>query len=580
MDRPVGDISPILDPDQRAEGELESAHAGLRAKSLAVMFAVGTALLAVSLFTMTPEDSDRTLTAAIAGVAMTLMLTLGGKRIPYWSLQLFLACGTVLIEWAIYGAGEDATTYTIFYFWIAIYAFQFFTPWQAAGQVGFVFLSYGIILGLFDDPASPDVLRWVLTTTALVVAGAMIGLLKERNAKLVADVSEAARSDALTGLLNRRGFDERFLVELARARRNGERLSLLVGDLDRFKNLNDSYGHQEGDRVLRCVGEAIADAARESDACARIGGEEFAILLPDTDEQGAYLAAERLRGQVQVACASLPGELTISVGVATFPQHGREGDSLMRAADQAVYMAKQLGRDRTVLFDPETASALDDVARRKRPDHERQLATALRLAEALDIRDAGTAAHSQTVARYAEATARALGLPPERCERIRYAGIVHDVGKIGVDDAILLKPGALTPQEEVEMRKHTEIGARILAGSELSDISSWVVAHHERPDGTGYPLGLAHEEIPLEAMILGVADAYEAMTNDRPFRAAMAPVAAQNELIRGVGRQFDSHVVHAFLSVVAPDEWSQGPVDRRSGVSVGGRDSEPASAAP
>ena len=288
--------------------------------------------------------------------------------------------------------------------------------------------------------------------------------------------------------------------------------------------------------MLRCVGQTIAETARESDACARIGGEEFAILLPDTDEQGAYLAAERLRDHIQRACSDLPGELTISVGVATFPQHGREGDGLMRAADQAVYMAKQLGRDRTVLFDPETASALADVARRKRPDHERQLATALRLAEALDIRDAGTAAHSQTVARYAEGTARALGLSPERCERVRYAGIVHDVGKIGVDDAILCKPRALDPGEEAEMRKHPQIGARILAGSDLSDISSWVVAHHERPDGTGYPLGLRHDEIPIEALILGVADAYEAMTNDRPFRSAMAPVAAQNELIRGVGQ--------------------------------------------
>jgi diguanylate cyclase (GGDEF)-like protein len=505
-------------------------------------------------------ERGRTLTATIAGAVMTILLAAGGRRIPVWALQLFLALGTVLIEWVIYGSGENTSTYTIFYFWIAIYAFQFFNTWQAAGQIAFVFLSYGVILGLFDDPTSPSGLRWALTTAALVVAGAMIGLLKSSNAKLVAEVTAAARQDALTGLLNRRGFDERFVVEVARARRQGERMSLLIGDLDRFKELNDVYGHQEGDIVLKVVGRAISEAQRESDACARIGGEEFAILLPATDEQGAYLAAERLRARIAEACKSLPNSPTISMGVATFPQHGREGDFLMRAADQAVYMAKQLGRDRTVLFDPETASALAAIHRKKRPDHERQLATALRLAEALDIRDAGTAAHSQTVARYAAGTAQALGLSPERCERVRYAGIVHDVGKIGVDDAILCKPGALTPAEEAEMRKHCEVGARILAGSELSDISSWVVAHHERPDGTGYPLGLSQEEIPMEALILGVCDAYEAMTNDRPFRAAMAPVAAQNELIRGVGRQFDAAVVHAFLSVVAPDEWSQGPV--------------------
>jgi diguanylate cyclase (GGDEF)-like protein len=555
------DSAPTRQIDDPSEQDaLDAIHAKLRAKSLAWMFAVGTGLLVVSLFTLDPADPSRTTTAAAGGAVMTVLLALGGQRIPTWALQLFLACGTVLIEWVIYGTGEMASTYTVFYFWIAIYAFQFFTTLQAVGQVAFVFLSYGIILGLFDDPTSAGGLRWALTTTALVVAGAMIGVLKDSNARLVAEVTEAARSDALTGLLNRRGFDERFAVELARARRHGERLSLLIGDLDRFKELNDVYGHQQGDEVLAVVGATIAQTARESDASARIGGEEFAVLLPDTDEQGAYLAAERLRAAVQKACSGLPNALTISVGVATFPQHGREGDSLMRAADAAVYMAKQLGRDRTVLFDPETASALAAIQRKKRPDHERQLATALRLAEALDIRDAGTAAHSQTVARYAEGTARALGLSPERCERVRYAGIVHDVGKIGVDDAILCKPGALTPEEEADMRKHPQIGARILAGSELSDIASWVLAHHERPDGHGYPLGLARDEIPLEAQILAVADAYEAMTNERPYRPAMSAVTAQNELIRGVGRQFEAGVVHAFLSVAAPDEWSQGPV--------------------
>jgi diguanylate cyclase (GGDEF)-like protein len=563
MDRAPERVNASIDEDALA-AELNNVHADLRAKSLALMFGVGGALLVVSLFTLDPAEPGRTVTAAIAGAVLTAVLAIGGKRVPYWALQLFLACGTVLIEWVIYGTGENASTYTVFYFWIAIYAFQFFTPAQAAGQVAFVFLSYGIILGLFSDPTSPSGLRWALTTTALVVAGAMIGLLKERNARLVAEVTEAARSDTLTRLLNRRGFDERFGVELARSKRQGERLSLLVGDLDRFKELNDVWGHQEGDNVLRAVGETIVQNQRESDASARIGGEEFAILLPDTDEQGAYLVAERLRARVAKACADLPGALTISVGVATFPQHGREGDSLMRAADQAVYMAKQLGRDRTVMFDPETASALTAIHRQKRPDHERQLSTALRLAEALDIRDAGTAAHSQTVARYAEATARALGLSPERCERVRYAGMVHDVGKIGVPDAILCKPGALTPEEEGEMRKHPEIGARILAGADLSDISAWVVAHHERPDGSGYPLGLKRDEIPLEAQILAVGDAYEAMTNDRVYRSALQPVTAQNELIRGVGRQFDAAVVHAFLSVVAPEEWSQGPVSERA----------------
>ena len=250
------------------------------------------------------------------------------------------------------------------------------------------------------------------------------------------------------------------------------------------------------------------------------------------------------------ACSTLPGGLTISLGIATFPQHGHEGDSLVRAADQALYMAKRLGRDRVVVYNAATAPTISAAIREGNRDHEDHLSTALRLAEVLDLRDSGTASHSQTVGRYAELIASELGFPAEAAERIRYAGIVHDVGKVGIPDSILCKPGALTEEEETEMRKHPEIGARILAGSNLGDISTWVIAHHERSDGTGYPLGLTADEIPLEAHILAVADAYEAMTNDRVYRAAMSQRDAQAELVRGVGTQFHEDVVNALLAAL------------------------------
>jgi putative nucleotidyltransferase with HDIG domain len=299
------------------------------------------------------------------------------------------------------------------------------------------------------------------------------------------------------------------------------------------------------------VGRCLSDGKRVSDEVARIGGEEFAAILPDTDEHGAYLFADRLRARVAEACSILPGGLTISLGIATFPQHGHEGDSLVRAADQALYMAKRLGRDRAVVYNAATAPTISAAIRDGNRDHEDHLSTALRLAEVLDLRDSGTASHSQTVGRYAEMIARELGFSPEASERVRYAGIVHDVGKVGIPDSILCKPGSLTEQEESEMRKHPEIGARILAGSNLGDISAWVIAHHERSDGTGYPLGLVADEIPLEAHILAVADAYEAMTNDRVYRAAMSDADAQAELVRGIGTQFDEDVVHALLGALA-----------------------------
>jgi len=155
------------------------------------------------------------------------------------------------------------------------------------------------------------------------------------------------------------------------------------------------------------------------------------------------------------------------------------------------------------------------------------------------------------VGHLAEALGQELGLPPDRCERLRYAGTVHDIGKIGVADSILRKPGVLTVDEMTEMRKHPEVGARILAGADLEDISAWVLAHHERPDGAGYPFGLAGDQIPLEGRILAVADAYEAMTNGRVYQPAVAPEDARNELARCSGTQFDERVVEAFLRMPA-----------------------------
>ena len=174
------------------------------------------------------------------------------------------------------------------------------------------------------------------------------------------------------------------------------------------------------------------------------------------------------------------------------------------------------------------------------------------LAETLDLRDVGTARHSQTVGRYAECIARELGLADDRVERIRAAGVLHDIGKLGVADAVLKKPGPLTDEEWVEMRRHPELGARILDHANLRDISGWVRAHHERIDGLGYPRGSAGDAIPLEARILAVADAYEAMTADRAYRAAMSHGEAQAELRAGSGTQFDPQVVEAFLAVLAP----------------------------
>ena len=272
------------------------------------------------------------------------------------------------------------------------------------------------------------------------------------------------------------------------------------------------------------------------------------MLLPDTDEGGAFLVAERLRRAIHRQFGDSPLGLTISFGVASHPEHGEDGVGLLASALGAVAGAKQLGGDRSVIHSPEVARLLDGRAPGGHGDL--QLATVVALAEALDIRDTGTAKHCHTVARYAELMSRELGLEPERVERVRLAGVLHDVGKVGVSDHVLSKPGPLDAAEWRELRTHPEIAARLLSRGEFDDLRSWILAHHERPDGGGYPYGLSGAAIPLEARILAVADAYEAMTADRVYRPALGQAAAREELEAGAGSQFDGVVVEALLTAL------------------------------
>ena len=246
--------------------------------------------------------------------------------------------------------------------------------------------------------------------------------------------------------------------------------------------------------------------------------------------------------------------MTASVGVATFPAHADTTAELVAHADQALHAAKALGRDRAVIYTPEVTATVGAVAGRRNIESQAQLATVLSLAEALDQRDSGTAKHSQTVGMLCEMMARELGLEDERVQRVRLAGILHDIGKIGVPDSILRKPGPLTDEERTQMQRHPELGARILSSGDLDDVRAWILAHHERPDGTGYPKGLSESEIPLEASILAVADAYEAMTSDRVYRASIGGQAARQQLIENSGTQFNTKVAEALLRAIAKRE--------------------------
>ncbi len=487
--------------------------------------------------------------AVVAG----MLLYAGARRAPGWLVRVFPVLSVVATTLAIYFSNDATSAYSLFYLWPAVYSYYFFTRLEASVTAAFAALNYAaviIVLGGFGtNPATAHHL--VLTIGTLVVVGGSLVALRERVTALIGQIAEAARTDPLTGLRSRRGLREDLEGELERARPGERSVTLLVADLDHFRRVNESFGQQVGDRVLRRVAALIGEMKRSLDTSARTGGEEFSLLMPELDKHAAYMVAERLRSRIRTAFSDDRASLTVSIGIAGYPEDGGAADEILRMADEALYAAKTLGRDRAVLYRRDVTSIIGDAGESRRGVRSQaHLATMLSLAEALDLRDSGTARHSQMVGRLSELVGRELGLPKEGVERVRLAGILHDIGKIGIPDAILRKPGPLTDAEWVQIRRHPEVGARLLGAGELEDIRSWVLAHHERPDGTGYPSGLEGDEIPIEAAILAVGDAFEAMTADRVYRPGMGEAAARRELRDWTGTQFDRRIVAALESVL------------------------------
>jgi diguanylate cyclase (GGDEF)-like protein/putative nucleotidyltransferase with HDIG domain len=512
----------------------------------------GTAATFAVIWLLVPHspNANETAIALIASVGYLFgAIGLAGslRPLPHWVFHGLFAAATVLVSAAIYFNHTPSSVFAFYYVWIAVYVFYFFRFAEACAHMLLAATCYGIALVALADDAAP-IARWLITVGTLVSVGCLISMLKQHLGKLISSLAESARRDPLTGLLNRRGLQEAFNLEVERASRRAERICLLLSDLDNFKTINDRVGHQAGDEALIRVGQLVERTVRRIDSVARIGGEELAIVAPDTDTDEALVLADRIRDAVASSFKGDPVPITMSVGIARHG-HGQDLDGLLRMADQALYAAKDGGRNRSVVYDRDAVALLVRSTSRTATSSG-QLAPVQALAESLDFRDGGTLRHSKMVARYAQLIARELGLSQKSLEHLLLAAILHDVGKIGVPDSILRKPGPLSNEEWTEMRKHPAIGAQILEAAGLDRERDIVMAHHERLDGHGYPRGLAGDAIPLEAKILAVADAYETMTADRPYRPALADDLARRQLVDCSGAQFDVRVVEAFMAVL------------------------------
>lgn len=368
------------------------------------------------------------------------------------------------------------------------------------------------------------------------------------NTQLYARAEQKSRIDELTGLFNRRHFEERLKEEVARHSRYGDPFSIFMLDLDNFKTYNDVYGHPAGDNLLGQLGEIIKSSVRDADQAFRYGGDEFVFILPQTARDDAYVVAERVRGQIADEMEKKSITVTCSIGLATYPADGVIAGELVNGADTALYYAKWTGGNR-IYFSSKAASEPLDGGRiyGKRNG----LSAVYALVSVVEARDPYVYGHSRRVNTYAVALAEVLGLSPDEVSRVSTAALLHDIGKIGIPDEVLNKKAKLSRENWETIKAHPRLGTNIVSNiPQLVGCADSILHHHERWDGAGYPEGLKGEQIPLESRILAIADSFEAMSSARPYRPALSREDVLEELRKGAGSQFDPNLVEVFIGII------------------------------
>jgi diguanylate cyclase (GGDEF)-like protein/putative nucleotidyltransferase with HDIG domain len=428
----------------------------------------------------------------------------------------------------------------------------------------------------------------LLRTLADLFAGALHNALSFQKAQ------EQAITDGLTGVKTHRFLMEALSSEWKRSTRANRPFALVLMDLDRFKFVNDFYGHLEGDVVLQRVGHILEQNCRSSDVVARYGGDEFVILMPETTVEQARQLASKLRGWVASDPLLRDKNITASFGIAGFPVHGSTPQELIQVADSSMYLSKHQGGNS--VSSAEEGSP-NDTKRWKKDVLEAYLGVTLKrlfstgpeafeeiyrrleqftrslveqggnastddipvavvetvtsLALAIDAKDHYTQGHSQKVSSYAVLIAKTLGLSEAEIEEIRLAGLLHDIGKVGIPETILNKSGPLDASEWETMKTHTELGAKILEPLQaMNRIRLMVRHHHEFYDGTGYPDRLDGKQIPYGARVIAIADAYDTITSERTYKKARTSEDAFSELERCAANQFDPEIVHVFIEAM------------------------------
>jgi len=402
-------------------------------------------------------------------------------------------------------------------------------------------------------PATP----WLLLAASVLLLLATLHAGRRESGSSNAQ-DDTRLTDPLTGIAGHRAFQERLAHECERAYRFGDSFALIFVDVDHFQKVNNKFGHGTGDRILQELTTHFRKSVREIDLCARFGGDQFALILPHTIPAGALEVGERLREETAAATFATPKgsdlRLTLSAGIAFYPEDGGTPPELVSTAQRSTTFAKSLGGNQVQLFSElppadKTDSGMTSLSGASKG------AIVQSLAAAVDVRDRYTHSHSRSVSDISVATARKLGIDGHEIGRIKVGALLHDVGKIGIPDAILTKEGPLTQEEWGIIQQHPTLGKTIIEQTpELQGLVPLVLHHQECFNGSGYPDGAKGEKIPLGARIIAAADAYHAIRSDRPYRDSRGHSDAIREILRCSGTQFDPQVVRALASVTDSDE--------------------------
>ena len=390
----------------------------------------------------------------------------------------------------------------------------------------------------------------------------MVGRIKEMKEDILVKQEKLERAntelkimaitDGLTKLYNHRYFQDCLEKAVSLAEQEEKSVTLMILDIDYFKYYNDLFGHQAGDKLLEELSQLLIRELGPNDMVARYGGEEFTVILYDSSNEEGLEAAETIRAAVETfpfpGREQQPdGSVTVSIGVASYPENARNKEELVRLADEALYKAKCCSRNKVELY----FSVLDDLKQDLNQSEAELINSIKMLIRIINAKDKYTYGHSERVGRYAVSLAEAMGLPGEEIKTIRMGAFLHDVGKIEINRSILMKRGPLSEKEFETIRQHPFWGAGIIkAVDSLQPLIPLIKFHHERYDGTGYPLGLKGSQIPLHARILAVADSFDAMTSNRPYSKRKTLDEALAELRKCAGSQFDPEVVELFLSIL------------------------------